>query len=339
MKRLLCSICICLILFSKAQGISHVVKAGENLSTIANQYKVSVANIAAVNKININALLKVGQKLIIPTGNTKPIATTKPVLASTNSKQHVVVAGETLGKIARLNGVTEKDLMAWNNLKSDLIKIGQVIKLTNQGVVAKKPEPSKPVTPKLVTTTKTVDKNLAEISKEEIIEEVKPLTPIITKPVNGEFKPTQPAFTKQEEAPKKNVEAPKPIVASTPVVETPKNNTPVVSTNSTSNTTGIVGNSFFEQDFRASGVSNTLNCKSFKTAAGWQDKKYYALTNLVEAGTIIKITANNKTTYVKVLGVLPDTNNNTEIPIRISSATAQQLGLDFNAISQVVVEY
>lgn len=305
MKPFFVCICIGLFVLVKAQNTQHVVKAGENLSTIANQYKVSVASILAANNIHANALVKIGQKLIIPiTGVRSNVTTTKPV--ASNSKQYVVVAGDNLSKIARLHGITENDLRNWNNISGNLIKVGQVLNIANTGIVAK---PVKPVPKPEQTTTESLP------TTKPVIEESKPTlkpstTPEIVKPTIAEPKPKEPT--------------PTPIYTTTI---------------STSVTNAVVGGSFFEQEFKGGGVSSTLNCKSFKTSAGWQDKKYYALTNLVEAGTIIKITANNKTTYAKVLGVLPDTNNNTEIPLRISSATAQQLGLDFNAINQVLVEY
>lgn len=320
MKQIFGVLFLCFSIIANAQGIQHVVKAGENLSSIANQYKVSVANILAANAINANALLKVGQKLVIPTNATKPVVAAPKPTVTTNAKQHVVMAGETLGKIARQHGVTEKDLKNWNNLQTDLIKIGQVISLVNNGNVVK------PITPKPIVPKPEVVEKVEPMSK-DVVPTTNPATPV-TKPVIEEGKPVnEPIAKKSEET--------KPTVVEEKTIPTPAAPATIITSTNSAN----VGNSFFEQEFKASGASQTLNCKSFKTSAGWQDKKYYALTNLVEAGTIIKITANNKTTYAKVLGVLPETNNNTEVPIRISSATAQQLGLDFTGINSVLVEY
>jgi LysM repeat protein len=41
--------------------------------------------------------------------------------------QHVVVSGDTLGRIAQAHGVTVEQLVAWNDLRSDLIQVGQVL--------------------------------------------------------------------------------------------------------------------------------------------------------------------------------------------------------------------
>lgn len=40
-----------------------------------------------------------------------------------------VVRGDTLGKLAKVHGVTVAELKAWNGLSSDLIEVGQVLRL------------------------------------------------------------------------------------------------------------------------------------------------------------------------------------------------------------------
>ncbi len=56
-----------LVVFSKSVlGLEHVVSHGENLTTIAKMYGVSVAEILVANEIENANLIHVGQKLIIP---------------------------------------------------------------------------------------------------------------------------------------------------------------------------------------------------------------------------------------------------------------------------------
>ena len=44
--------------------------------------------------------------------------------------------------------------------------------------------------------------------------------------------------------------------------------------------------------------------KTFKTASGWTDGKYYILANDIEPGTIVKVTADNgSAVYAKVFGI------------------------------------
>jgi LysM repeat protein len=73
---------------------------------------------------------------------------------------------------------------------------------------------------------------------------------------------------------------------------------------------------------RTTGVAAT-----FKSTSGWQDKKYYVLINNVEPGTIIKITASDRTVYAKVLGSMPEMKENNGVLLRMSNAAASYLGI------------
>jgi len=48
-----------------------------------------------------------------------------PAMAGSSASAHVVEAGETLYRIARQNGVSVQQLREWNNLKNDVIEVGQ----------------------------------------------------------------------------------------------------------------------------------------------------------------------------------------------------------------------
>lgn len=51
--------------------------------------------------------------------------TADPVPAGSSPAVHVVQAGETVYRIARQNGVSVQQIREWNNLKNDLIEVGQ----------------------------------------------------------------------------------------------------------------------------------------------------------------------------------------------------------------------
>ena len=50
---------------SSGGSITHTVKSGDNLWDIAKKYDVSVEQIRKLNGLSSNAVLKIGQKLII----------------------------------------------------------------------------------------------------------------------------------------------------------------------------------------------------------------------------------------------------------------------------------
>ena len=95
---------------TSTQVVTHVVKTGDYLGKIAEQYSVSVSSIKQQNNLRSNTL-KVGQKLQI----SVPVKTTI----------YQVKNGDFLGKIADKYGVSISDLRKANNLRSDSLAVGQ----------------------------------------------------------------------------------------------------------------------------------------------------------------------------------------------------------------------
>ncbi|WP_299885597.1 LysM peptidoglycan-binding domain-containing protein [uncultured Lacinutrix sp.] len=97
----------------------HVVKKGETLYAISKQYGVSMAQIKSVNNLSTN-LLKIGQELTIGYSNTRILST---------SASYTVAKGDTLYSISKHNNISVTQLKTLNGLSSNLISIGQVLKL------------------------------------------------------------------------------------------------------------------------------------------------------------------------------------------------------------------
>jgi len=102
--------------------IIHEVQPYQALVTIAEAYHVSVDRILALNGIQADWPLQIGQKLIISPGNITPSATLSPIQKLTpeadGNYYHTVHSGETLSWIAGLYGVPLADLMTWNGLNN-----------------------------------------------------------------------------------------------------------------------------------------------------------------------------------------------------------------------------
>jgi LysM repeat protein len=101
----------------------HRVKYGENLSYIAKKYKVSVKSIIKANNLKKPYTIRAGQRLKIPK---------KTKISSNTGKKycklkHKVKKGESLITIAKKYRVWVKDIKRLNNLKSDTIRVGQVL--------------------------------------------------------------------------------------------------------------------------------------------------------------------------------------------------------------------
>ena len=101
----------------------HAVRYGETLSSIAKQYRISVKAIAEVNNLDSSQQLTEATELVIPVG-TNPTAPDGGPLGAPGER-YTVASGDTLSIIARRYNVSTAQLINWNNLDSDTIRVGQ----------------------------------------------------------------------------------------------------------------------------------------------------------------------------------------------------------------------
>ena len=98
----------------------YVVKSGDTLFSIANKFNVTVQAIKNINNLSSN-ILNVGQELVIPKEETPP--------TSGEFINYTVKAGDGLYKIANAYNTTVNAIMNVNNLTSNALQIGQVLKI------------------------------------------------------------------------------------------------------------------------------------------------------------------------------------------------------------------
>ena len=103
----------------------YTVRAGDNLSKVAAQYKVSVADIKRWNKLSSNTV-KIGQKLTLA-GNAVTVAS-KPAAQSSRASFYKVRPGDSFYAIAKRHKVTLQQLQNWNP-KVKALKAGQTLAL------------------------------------------------------------------------------------------------------------------------------------------------------------------------------------------------------------------
>ena len=125
----------------------YIVQKGDYLAKISKKYNIKIDAIKKLNNMTSDNI-RLGQKIKlpgkvevgaqeIPAGAIK--ATPKKVYQSYvgATKEYVVVAGDTLGKIAYSNGMNIRQLKELNGLTSDTIRIGQKLKIADgQAAVA-----------------------------------------------------------------------------------------------------------------------------------------------------------------------------------------------------------
>ena len=108
-------------------GITYIVKKGDTLYSIANRYNISVDELKRINNLTSNTL-SIGQMLKL-----------SDVVQDDSNNQlnntYTVKSGDTLYKIATQNNTTVEILKELNNLSSNTLSIGQVLKLPSTEII------------------------------------------------------------------------------------------------------------------------------------------------------------------------------------------------------------
>ena len=94
---------------------TYVVVKGDTLSEIASKNDITVDEIKKANNLTSN-LLSIGQVLIIPEKSTGEI-------------NYIVQKGDNLYSIANKYGVTVNDIKRLNNLSTNTLQVGQILKI------------------------------------------------------------------------------------------------------------------------------------------------------------------------------------------------------------------
>ena len=274
--------------------ITHKVKSGESLSTIAKKYKVTVAELKSWNslssdKLSIGKALKVITKKSVPVKQSgtqtqveplvadaavkeepkvapkkteNPSETKELVFVSTKSPSattsttgdgisHTVKPGESLFLLAKMYGSSIEELVQWNGLTSNNIKVGQTLRVGRAAATS-------------VSTTSAASEDVVEIVKSE-------------------------------------------STVTIPVVEPKQEST-------APNTSG--------------GFTNTKESGLAEVIPGTEaNKKYLVLHRNAPIGSVIRIKneENNLTIFARVVGVLPETGDNAKVLIKLSKAAFEQL--------------
>lgn len=141
--------------------MTHKVKAGETLADIAGKYSVTVAEIKEWNGLRRNAV-RAGQILRItapaqastasetqasetgrqqavasttaPQSNRKTPSSTKNTRSTT--ADHKLKSGETLSSLSKKYGVSIDEIRKANNMKGDMLRAGETIKIPSKGSAA-----------------------------------------------------------------------------------------------------------------------------------------------------------------------------------------------------------
>ena len=113
----------------EATYVLHYVRRGETLSKIAQRYRTSVSAIARLNRLRRIHLIRPGQRLKIPFRGRRSYASSRPLKLVKEGEKlvYIVRRGDSLYKIASNFNTTVEKIKKDNNLKSNILDIGQKI--------------------------------------------------------------------------------------------------------------------------------------------------------------------------------------------------------------------
>lgn len=99
----------------------YTVKKGDSLWSISQKYNINVNELIKLNNLD-NTTLQINQTLKVP----KTVIEESPIQ---NEETYIVQKGDTLWSISRKLGISVNELKDLNNLTSNLLNIGQQLKI------------------------------------------------------------------------------------------------------------------------------------------------------------------------------------------------------------------
>ena len=304
--------------------IMHVVKFGETLTKIAKKYGVSTSDILKINPSLTADNLNPEQILRIPNFNNKkvltnsdsesykqiPVVEVKPNLKPKSGHLHTVEHGQTIYGISKMYGVKVEEIQKWNQLTDYNIKIGSQLIVADQTKIKSD-----------ITTT-------AEPLK---------VKPNLSETINKLPEKKTDKLPEKKTEPQKQVEPPKEILESeNDESETQK---PDIQASENGNQKELI--KLFKDKAAGSKIIVTKGTGApMTTTLGAMETVYFAMHKSLPIGTIIKIKnlVNSKIIYAKVIGKLPETDENKHVIVRYSLGVKKDLQLQ-NGKCYVQVEY
>ncbi|WP_461790922.1 LysM peptidoglycan-binding domain-containing protein [Pedobacter sp.] len=328
---------------NNAGFFNYTVVAKDNLNLIAEKFATTIEDIKKLNGLSGNNL-QIGQTLKVPftkTNNVQaPVVATKTpepaptTTLSTTVTEHTVKPKEYLGVIAKEYGVTVEELKSLNNLSSNNLQIGQVLKIPAKSA-SSEATPSTPPVESKTTETKVAENRVTV----PVSTAVKPESSFEHVVANGEtiYSIAQKyQLTTYQIKTANNLNSNDLVVGQKLVIKGEK--PAAVSPNTTST----------EDDGDSTDNSNTLKNPALKRPAAvyglnkieekgtavWisdpdlDPNKMLILHRTAPIGTVIQITnpMTNRSTFAKVVGKFTENETTKDVIIVMTKAVADAVG-------------
>lgn len=314
--------------------IGHTVAAGETLYGIARIYGITPKDLASFNGLNAQKGLEKNSVLKIP---ITPATISAKACSNCATIKYAVQPHEGLYRIGvNFGNIGTQNLTKLNNLTSNNLATGQELIVGYMKATGN--EISMADNSIAIETNPTKETKLEDATKEKVAAKPALVVKEDTKKEKSVAKQVplvNDSYVKETTLPRKQE------VATTQPVNHPieKAEDLMATTKAENLPIGSADGAFRPQFTNKFAQTKSGTAGIFKSISGWQDKKYYALINSVESGTILRIgTATGKAIYAKVLGPIPYVKGSDALLLRISDAGAVALGVAEETM-QVTVNY
>ena len=120
---------------SSPSASTYTVKAGDSMEKIARQVGANPDKLAKANGMDVNSIIRPGQKLKVHgvAAPASPMVSVAPASASKSTdKTHKVQQGETFSSISKKHGISSEKLAAANpKVKPTALRPGQIVNLSS----------------------------------------------------------------------------------------------------------------------------------------------------------------------------------------------------------------
>jgi LysM repeat protein len=181
------------------KGTSYTIRKGESLSAIAARNKMSWRELAEYNYLTDPNKIRAGQVILIPNrgGSVSPkggpspsVQRMSPPPPANSGNTYVVQSGDSLSVIARRYGTSVNELKTLNDLRSDRLLVGQILKVPAGATAsaprnppAPRPTPRPRVSLPAPTPVPSPSLDLEPEAMDPVIEDVAPMEedPVVSK--------------------------------------------------------------------------------------------------------------------------------------------------------------
>jgi len=293
--------------------VDHTVEKGERFSVLAKKYNVSVEDILKLNNFKASHVLHVGDKIKLPATAAETTPASVPAQPQQTVSQQPVEETKPAAAAAPITHTVKARETLYSIARKYNVTIADIKNWNN------------------------LTGNNISTGQQLSINGNAPQQPAVTQPA-----PANQTASSQQAPPSVPVTA----TPAAPKVTTTTNNKPAPQQAQPAviNEANIPASGYFSGMFGKDVAGRKLKtangtAMTFKTASGWNDKKYYVLMNDVPPGAIVQVTnEEGKAIYAKVLWNMGDEKDNEGLTFRISDAAAAALDIK-NTKFQVGVTY